>query len=63
MNGEEEDITEFTDDELLKKLKGLEHTSPKLILEGSICSGEIFIYSLHYFLLMALQLIITIRTV
>lgn len=40
MNGEEEeDITEFTDDELLKKLKGLEHTSPKLILEGSICSG------------------------
>ena len=39
-DNEGDDITEFTDDELLAQLKGLENTSPKQISLGSTCSGK-----------------------
>ena len=39
-DNEGDDITEFTDDELLSQLKGLENTNPKQISLGSTCSGK-----------------------
>ncbi len=38
---ETDDVAEFTDDELLEKLKGMENTSPKIICNGSLCSGKV----------------------
>ena len=39
-DNEGDDITEFTDDELLAQLKGLENTNPKQISLGSTASGK-----------------------
>eukprot|EP00794_Sanderia_malayensis_P008820 gene8820-9765_t len=36
------DNYELTEDELLKKLKSMENTNPKIVCNGSLCSGKFF---------------------